>query len=289
MRQNQPALNSTLPIILMKFAKIIIALNCLLLVSCVSRLSRPVLIGTITDFNGKPIKNCSVGESFTDKNGKFTLSEIRYNQFLLTEIFQMEAPPLMVSEIISKKGYEPKEIYAFSTFGGSGKKGSKWDLGTIRLKSTNNKLPDLSNSNWQISTNKEMDSVYFIRSNFHDICKTRKCNDFYYYYNQYSDNYLSSSNKNNLPLGVSRKLINVNFESDKNFSIEKITQYGNKDGSWGNSKENDTVTANGAWGFNEGKNTFTSNFNELNGVYEIAEFDYEYILMIKTTGKNGYK
>ncbi len=267
--------------------RIILILNFLLLNSCISRLGRPILQGVVTDFDGNPIENCSVGESTTNEYGKFNLTEIRYNQFLLTEMFQMEAPPLMVSEIISKEGYELKEIYAFNPRGGGVSKGAKWNLDTIRLKDTKRKILNLSNSNWKISTNKEMDSVYFIRSNFHSICKTRKCRDFHYNYNQYTDNYRNSYSKNNLPDGVIRKLINVNFKTDKNFSIEKIIQYGNKNGSWSNSKKNDTIKTNGVWSFNNEKNFFESNFNELNGIYEIAAFDYEFILMIKTTNNNS--
>lgn len=39
----------------------------LLLSSCVSRLIRPTLTGTIVDFEGNPIENCSVGSVKTDK------------------------------------------------------------------------------------------------------------------------------------------------------------------------------------------------------------------------------
>jgi len=261
----------------------------LLLSSCISRLGRPIIQGVVTDFDGNPIEGCSVGESFTDENGKFILSEIRYNQFLLTEIFQLEAPPLMISEIVSKEGYESKEIYAFDRYGGGGSKGTVWDLDTIRLKHANREMMNLSNSNWKISTNKEMDSVYFIRSNFHNVCKTRRCRDFYYYYEQCSDNYLNSFGKNNLPKRVIRKFVDINFQTNKKFSIEKIIQYDNKDGSWSNSKENDTITTKGIWNSNDRKNTFECDFDELNGVYEVAKFDYEYILLIKNTGNNVYK
>ena len=274
---------------MINMVRIILVFNFLFLSSCISRLGRPILQGVITDFNGIPIENCSVGESTTDEYGKFVLSEKRYNQFLFTEIFQMEAPSLRISEIISKEGYESKEIYAYNRYGGGGRKGSIWNLDTIRLKETNRKGLNLNNSSWKISANKEMDSLYFIRSNFYSLCNTRKCKDFYGYYSQYSQNYPRSSSKRNLPKGVIRKLIDINFQTEKNNSIQKIIQYDNREASWSSRKRNDTITTNGTWNFNNEKNTFEFDFDELNGVYEIAEFDYEYILMIKNTANNGKK
>ena len=267
----------------MKSIKTILILNCLFFVSCISRLGRPILNGVITDFNGNPIKDCSVGETSTDENGEFTLPEIRYNKFLLTEIFQMEAPPLFISETIVKENYEPKKIYAFSTFGGGGRKGSKWNLDTIHLKKVNTEVLELRKSNWRVSANKSMDSIYFIRSNFMDICRTSKCQSFYYDYNQYADNYLSTRKKGNLGENIIRKFINVDFKPDKHLSIEKIIQYGDKNGNWSSNKINDTIVTNGVWNTEKGNVSIESNFNELNGIYKVTEFDYEYMLMVKDT------
>ena len=88
------------------------------LTSCISRLSRPAISGTIVDYNNKPIQGCTIGETVSDAKGKFYLKEIRYNQFLLFEMFQMEAPPLHYEERIEKPGYQSVDIYGHSTFGG---------------------------------------------------------------------------------------------------------------------------------------------------------------------------
>ncbi|MBL4746371.1 MAG: hypothetical protein JKY08_08370 [Flavobacteriaceae bacterium] len=264
----------------------ILILSTILLSSCISRLGRPSLSGIITDFEGNPIENCSVGEVLTDKNGIFTLSEIRYNQFFLTELFHMEAPPLMVSELINKKNYLTKEIYSFSSFGGGGRKGSKWNLDTIRLKKEDKKPLILIKNKWNISTNKKMDTIYFIKSNFHKICKSRKCRAFYFEYGQYSDNYLNSLGKDNLPKGVIRKNINISFNPKNTFKAEKIIQYGNKDGSWSESKPNDTIQINGEWNFNNKKIHLKSEFKELKGTYELTKFDYEYMQWTKTISNN---
>ena len=81
-----------------------------------------------------PIANCKVGETVTDQNGHFSLKEIRYNKFFIPEMFMLEAPPVMVMEIIEKNGYEKDTINIFQTFGGGQKKGAKMDVGTIILK-----------------------------------------------------------------------------------------------------------------------------------------------------------
>lgn len=53
----------------------------ILLLSCVSRLGRPELLGTIVDYDKNPVEGCAVGKTLTDKNGKFILPEIRYYEF----------------------------------------------------------------------------------------------------------------------------------------------------------------------------------------------------------------
>lgn len=102
--------------------------------SCISRLGRPAISGVIVDENKKPIEGCRVGETTTDINGSFHLKVIRYNKFFIPEMFMLEAPPVMVSEIIDKKGYKKDTINIFQTFGGGQKKGAKLDLGMIILK-----------------------------------------------------------------------------------------------------------------------------------------------------------
>jgi len=266
----------------MSLQKVILPLLCLSIISCVSRLGRPELLGVVTDFDGNPIEDCSVGETVTDENGHFTLSERRYHEFMLT----LEAPPLMVLEIINKEGYENKDIHSMSTFGGSGRKGSQWDLDTIRLKKVNQKIPKLNNTQWEVSTNKAMDTIYFIKSNFRDICKTRLCQNFYSDYHQYTDNYLDSFGKNNLPEGVIRKMINVGFGTDSITNIRKVTQYGKKEGGWSEKKPNDTLQISGKWNINNKNIIVKSELKELRGTFQLSLFDYEYMQWVKVNNEN---
>ncbi|WP_300673316.1 carboxypeptidase-like regulatory domain-containing protein [Soonwooa sp.] len=82
----------------LKHTNIYLGLFLLILMSssCIQRLRRPDITGRVLDYNGKPIENCIVGETKTDKNGNFHLPAETYNAFLLSEIFVMEAPPMMV-------------------------------------------------------------------------------------------------------------------------------------------------------------------------------------------------
>lgn len=101
--------------------------------SCVSRMSRPVLTGVVVDENGRPLPGVQVGESLTDSNGCFSLEEIRYNKFFLTELFVMEAPPVYVEELVSKSGFKTDTIRLHSPFGGGAPKGTLWSVDTLRL------------------------------------------------------------------------------------------------------------------------------------------------------------
>ncbi|OXG06940.1 hypothetical protein BC749_107154 [Flavobacterium araucananum] len=103
--------------------------------SClVSRCKRPQIIGYIYDLeNRKPIENCLVGESLTDKNGYFQLKELRYSQLTF---LGYEAPPLQVNESVYKEGYDKKTIELFNPFGGGNRKGTVHNVDTIFLKKT---------------------------------------------------------------------------------------------------------------------------------------------------------
>lgn len=264
----------------MKYQKIVLILSCLLLTSCiVSRLRRPMITGVVTDFDGNPIENCTVGETTTDQNGNYSLPELRYIEFF----FGIEAPPLMVSEQITKEGYHNKHIQSFSSFGGSARKGAKWELDTIRLKKEHQKLPEITNTKWNINSSKNNDTIYFVKSNFIEICKSLDCNDFYYQNNLYSENYLNSSGRNNLPKEIIRRSIAINFKPEATFKGQKIIQYRDTGGNLTEQKPNDTTHLIGKWNFDNNKYIIKSELEEFQGTFELSEFDYEYMQWVKTT------
>ncbi len=260
----------------MKYYTITLTL-CLLITSCVSRLSRPMITGVITDFDGKPIENCTVGEATTDQNGNYSLPELRYREFFLS----LEAPPLLVSEQIIKEGYHSKHIQRFSSFGGSARKGAKWKLDTIRLKKEKQKLSDITNTQWNISATKNNDTIYFIKSNYTQTCISYDCQNFYSKYDQYADNYYNSNSKN-LPEGILKRYITISFKPQAVFKGQKIVQYIDNKQHLTKQRPNDTIQISGEWNLNNNKLIIKSELEEFQGTFKLSEFDYEYMKWIKT-------
>ena len=115
------------------FKRLLLAGVLLGTMSCVSRMARPMITGVIMDRQGQPLSDVRVGEALTDSNGCFSLEEIRYNRFFLTELFVMEAPPVYVEELVSKSGFKTDTIRLHSPFGGGAPKGTRWTVDTLRL------------------------------------------------------------------------------------------------------------------------------------------------------------
>ena len=244
--------------------------------SCVSRLIRPSLTGAIVDFDGNPIQNCTVGSGKTDINGHFELPEIRMKRFLLSELFVMEAPPVFVSENIHKNGYEDKEIQIFHRYGGGAPKGTQWNLDTIYLKETvYNDYAKLLQHSWMVAAN--TDTLYLLRTNFEELCKTVKCNSVSSIFQQYASN---------LPKDVIRKSINLNLKDNGQLEAVKILQYDNKSNSDPSANKNDTLRVRGKWLLNKNQIELISGLVELNGTFILNEFDYEYIILTRVPFKN---
>lgn len=110
---------------------IFILITCLSLSACISRLSRPLITGTVVDHEGRFLKDVQVGETQTDAFGYFSLKERRYYAFLFKEILYMEAPMLYVSEMVSLEGYRQCQIKYYNPYGGGQAKGAKWLVGQI--------------------------------------------------------------------------------------------------------------------------------------------------------------
>ncbi|NQX39957.1 hypothetical protein HQN84_13965 [Pedobacter steynii] len=207
---------------------IVLILFTLSLPACVSRLARPEIRGIIMDYNRKPLVNCKVGETTTAKDGSFLLPERRYHKFLLSEMFIMEAPPLMVMERIEKEGFEPDEIYTFNRYGGGNRRGAKYNVDTLFLKKTDQQfdlLALLKNKTWKLSATKNADTLYLIRSDFNSRCKTRKCQTFYNSYSALTDNYSLHTSPGNLPEAISRRDISLTFKADQAFDYKQVQNY----------------------------------------------------------------
>lgn len=150
----------------------------LFLGSCVSRLQRHSLCGTLVDIHKKPVNNCNVGETKTDSAGYFCLPEIRYNRFLPAEILHTEAPSVFYREAIAKEGYKRKTIDYFNKFGGGLKKGAHRELDTIYLvkeEPSKAELDQLLQGQWEMRFGKNTDIIYMVRSGFEKLCKTAEC------------------------------------------------------------------------------------------------------------------
>lgn len=111
---------------------------CFILSACISRLSRPEILGQVIDEFDQPIALVQVGEAQTDMQGNFRLKERRYSAFLLKEIMYMEAPPIWVQERLNKQGYQQCYLKYFNSHGGGQRKGVQWDVGKIILQSNLN-------------------------------------------------------------------------------------------------------------------------------------------------------
>ena len=253
----------------------LIAFSTLSLQSCISRLRRPEITGVIVDYDKKPIANCKVGEALTDKNGRFKLAEKRYNAFLLTEIFAMEAPPLMVFEPVEKEGFEQDAVSMYSTRGGGQSKGAKYEIDTIFLRRANQTFDVsalLKNSDWKLAFTKQADTIYLVKNGFREWCKTDRCSPFYSEYEGLVDNAYTGAK--NLPEGMIRRMIDVTFDAEKSpFKINMICEYKstfdgpNRPPDTTNTKGNYQVLNNTKMIFDAGK------IKQLTGKYNISDVD----------------
>lgn len=243
--------------------------------SCISRLRRPEITGVVVGYDKKPIANCRVGEVLTDENGRFKLAEERYSAFLLTEIFAMEAPPLMVLESVEKEGFEKDVISMFHKWGGGRKKGAKTNIDTIFLKKINQSFDIsalLKNSDWKLGFTKHADTIYLVKNGFKEWCKTDRCSPFYSEFQVLTDNYYYCGK--NLPNGMIRRSIEVRFDTEKfPLKINMICQYistfegPNRPPDTTNTKGSYQVLSNTKMILDAGR------IKEISGKYNISEVD----------------
>ena len=267
--------------------KRIVFLSCILslgLSSCISRLARPQITGFVVDYDKKPIMGCQVGETLTDKNGRFILPERRYNEFLLTEMMVMEAPPLFVFESIEKDGFESDIIYMSSPFGGGIQKGAKYPMDTIFLKKVDQKFDlqaILHDSKWNIGYTKDADTLYLVKDGFEKWCKTSRCKPFITKYDRLTDNYYHTNDKN-LPDGMIRRLTTVELNrTNSALKLQQIRQYESTFD--GPNIPPDTLNTKGAWQL-IGNDIIEFRIDELNiisGRFIISDIDLYQLKLTK--------
>jgi len=264
----------------------LVLLGCILMgsQSCISRLRRPEIKGVIVDYDKNPVANCKVGEALTDKNGKFKLAEERYNAFLLTELFAMEAPPLMVFEPVEKEGFEKDAISIFHKWGGGRRKGAKTNIDTIFLRKTNqtfNIANLLKNSDWKIGFNKSADTIYLVKNGFREWCKTDRCSPFYSEFQALTDNHIYGGK--NLPEGMIRRTIDVRFEAEKSpIKINMICEYVSTFD--GPNRPPDTTNTRGSYQILNNTEMIldAGKIKQLTGKYNVSDVDLYQMKLIKS-------
>lgn len=250
----------------------------LILSSCIKRLVRPNITGRILDYDGKPIENCMVGETKTDPNGYFHLSAKTYNAFLLTEIFAMEAPPMMVGFEIKKNGYVDDNFESFHKYGGGLPKDTKWDLGDIylRLKRETVDVTQIFKDRWKMSFSKSKDTMYLVSQKLEHRNLTERSSELYSLYDQLTSDYgKSDSLKKVFPIGVGSREIKLQIQ-DKNLEIDVLTTYMIRD------KKDDSIRYSGVWNLaKDSVMTFKTSYKDLNGNFKVLKSDLFFLQLKK--------
>ncbi|TCD26689.1 hypothetical protein EZ456_12080 [Pedobacter psychrodurus] len=273
-----------------------LAISICLFSSCISRLSRPAITGTILDYQNKPVVGCKVGEAFTDANGKFYLKEIRYNKFFIPEIFTMEAPPLHISEDIKKEGFLSYTIEGHNAFGGGQGKGAATSIDTIYLKRVNEiiKPEDYIYANWIFTTNKNLDTLYGTNANFRLQNSVTNNRDFVEKV-QYGLTYRFNATKKPDSTWSAesydlKTTYSVLLKTNSTYSGKKVREYKNP---WKHRMEydrtyrepyiipSDSINTKGTFSFLKDKIIFDGNFNKAKNNYKIDSIDRDIIILTR--------
>ncbi|WP_316847534.1 hypothetical protein [Pedobacter psychrodurus] len=273
-----------------------LALSTCFLSSCISRLSGPAITGTILDYQNKPVVGCKVGETVTDKNGKFYLKEIRYNKFFIPEIFMMEAPPLHISEDIKKEGFLSYTIEGHNPFGGGQEKGATSSIDTIYLKRVNEviKPEDYIYTNWTFAANKNLDTLYGTNANFR-LQNSVTNNKAFVEKVQYGLIYKFKATKKADSTWSAesydlKTTYSLSLKTNGTYTGKKVREYQNP---WKHRMEydrtyresytipSDSINTKGTFSFLKDQVIFDSIFNKAKNSYKIDSIDRDVIILIR--------
>lgn len=243
----------------------------ILITSCFSNVRRPQLTGTIIDEEGNPIDSCAVGETYTDKNGGFVLVEKINNGFFNF----LGGPPVNISEQIRKTGYEPKELAGRGSRGGI-RKGSVWDMDTIRLRK---EITDFSRiklkDHWLASMTKQLDTVFMTRKGQeYDVTKIDRIAGAL---NTYARGYYYLG-IDNLPENVFERHIELDL-TDTILKLQRVLIY--RDPVSSEKKKYDTIYTKGKWKQKQKVLYFETDLAEINGTYKVVKFNYDSMKLVK--------
>lgn len=242
-----------------------------LIISCTNKVIRPKLIGIVVDEQGKPIDNCIVGETHTNKEGKYELTEITQMGFI--NLFG--GTPIIVGEQIIKNGYEKRDLIARSGRGGLSI-GSIWDMDTIRLRKINTDFSAIKLKNiWLAGITKNLDTVFLTKKyQEYDEGKidfiSNKCDTY-----SKGHYYLGIDN---LPKNVFERHIELDL-TDKILKVKRVLIYG--DTITNEKTKYDTIYCKGKWKQENKTLYFYTNLTEISGDYSVIDFNYESMQLVK--------
>jgi len=243
----------------------------LFIFSCTNKVLRPKLIGVIIDENGVPVDSCKVGETFTDKNGRFELSEITEMGFV--SLFGRN--PIFIDEEITKTGYEKRHLSAESGRGGVSE-GSIWDMDTIRLRKINTDFSTIELKNvWLAGITKDLDTIFLTKKGqdydegeidfISDNCDT------------YSRGYYFLG-IDNLPKNVFERHIELDLTTNI-LKVKRVLIYGNT--TTNEKTKYDTIYTQGNWKQEYKTISLNTSLPEINGIYNVVDFNYKSIQLVK--------
>jgi len=249
---------------------LLLLITSILIISCTNKVVRPKLTGIIVDEQGIPVDSCMVGETYTNKYGKYELSEIIDKGF----ISFFGRTPIFIDEQIIKNGYEERKLIARSGHGGISI-GSIWDMDTIRLRKINTDFSTIKLNNvWLAGITKNLDTIFLTKKG--QEYDEGKIDFISNYCDTYSTGYYFG--KNNLPVNVFERHIELDL-TDKILKVKRVLIYG--DTITSEKTKYDTIYSQGKWKQENKTLYFYTNLPEIDGAYNVVDFNYDSMQLVK--------